>query len=244
MSSQPTAIPTALEYARKTEQTIATNPVDYIDRIPATKFRPSQPTAEEVTRFLAYLKDTEHQLYPAFAFACMTGARQGEVLALRWTDIDPATRTVRITKSRTKERGQTIERPSRKTGNDYAVHIAESLWHILTAHKEAKDKATGNVVKLNDPGCVFTDRNGEPLPGNALTDAFRYLKPRTGLTCRVHDFRGFVTSQMLAAGSNPAEVRDIIGWRDATTLLNYYAQPTAEAGRKAIEGIAQLIAHG
>ena len=90
----------------------------------------------------------------------------------------------------------------------------------------------------------FADRHGNPLPGNALTDAFRYIKKRTGLTCRVHDLRGFVASQLLAAGTNPAEVRDIIGWRDATTLLNYYAQPTAEDGRKTIEGIAGLIAHG
>lgn len=76
---------------------VSANPVSSVrpPRLPET--RPVPPTMEDALSYLAALRDT--RLWPALMLAAFTGARRGEVLAVRWEDVDLATGELRITRS-------------------------------------------------------------------------------------------------------------------------------------------------
>lgn len=144
--------------------------------------------------------------YPAVFFASHTGARCGEVLALRWSDLDLGTRSVTIRRSLCKTRyGMVFKEP--KNGKARTITLPDGLVSVLEAHRarQAQEKrALGNAYKDGD--LVFCHCDGEPITPNSFGATFYELVKRTGVTrVRLHDLRDTHAS-LLAKHGVPLEV--------------------------------------
>jgi integrase len=144
--------------------------------------------------------------YPAVAFAAYTGARRGEVLALRWgcVNFDEATATIRESLAEPRS-GMVFKEP--KNGRARVITLGDDLVAILRSHRaaQAKEKlAFGPAYR--DQDLVFALPTGEPVqPGN-FGVAFQYLVDRTGVTrITLHDLRDTHASLLAKAGV-PIEV--------------------------------------
>jgi integrase len=123
----------------------------------------------------------------------LTGERQGELLVLRWGDLDLERRVLLIRRTYSPQHG--FNEPKSERGRR-AVKVTPVLAEILREHKE---KTGGKAVDL-----MFTNRAGNPIDGtNLLAQEFHPTLERAGLRrVRFHDLRHTYAALQIALDEN------------------------------------------
>ena len=153
----------------------------------------------EVHQLLAAARDAEERAI--LMFACYTGARAGEQLALEWTAVDTRSKIVSFSRSRT--RGVTTE--GTKSGKPRKVPMRESLMAALTAIKHLKGPL------------VFCQADGTPLTLWILHDHLARAARRAQLRLlRWHDLRHSFASNLTIGGTPMRQVQE---WMGHSTIL-------------------------
>ena len=114
---------------------------------------------------LAAFRDT--RWFPLVALAFATGLRQGELLGLRWVDVDWAQRVLWVRRA-LKRPGANPTFGSRKNDQEVPVAVHESVLAILREHKERQDAEKAKYTE--DWGLVFTATDGSPVDASNIRD--------------------------------------------------------------------------
>lgn len=147
-------------------------------------------TAEEARKFLAAASG--HRLQPLFELALHTGLRKGELLGLRWEDLDLAggVASIRRTLQRTNSGGLTAL-PTKTQSSERRIALPTPCLRSLEQHRaqqRLERKAAGEGWQ--DSSYVFTRPSGAPIEGATLTRHFTALLHRARLRrIRFHDLR-------------------------------------------------------
>ena len=213
------------EYARR-EEWVLSNPCTLVEKPRATESDPDirflEP--EEVEALLRGVPDddlgrVERRMYLA---AAMTGMRQGELLALRWRDIDWPARRVRIRRSFV--RGEFGTPKSKRSSR--SVPLADRLAGEL-------DRLHRETVSRHDDELVFAHpHTGKPIDRSRLLKRFKAALARGGVRpVRFHDLRHTFGTRMAAQGVPMRALQEMMGHRDFKTTLIYadYAPSAREA---------------
>lgn len=185
-----------------------------------TDFEPL--TGEQAKTFLkAAVGDRYEALY---VLALTTGMRQGELLGLRWEDIDLDRGVLRIRRALMTGYGkQTYEAPKTAKGRR-AVALTPTAVAALRRHRNG----------CQDDGPVFRNRVGGPVhPKNLVDRSFRPLLKRAGLPqIRFHDLRHTVATLLLGKGIHPKIVQEMLGHANISITLDTYSHvlPNMQAG--------------
>jgi len=179
---------------------------------------------EEVTRFLDAARETDYYVY--FSTLLYTGLRRGELLALRWRnlDLDNATLTVVETAYKLGNGEYRIKEPktpqSRRT-----VTLPPSLVELFRAYRADQELLRIQLgVILNNDDFVFIRPDGSPINPNAITLAFRRIIKKAGLRdLRIHDLRHTHATLMLKAGVHPKVVSERLGHANIGITLDIYS---------------------
>jgi integrase len=174
--------------------------------------------------------------------ALATGARRGELAALKRSDFaeDGVTGTIRRSFSETKA-GVTTK-PT-KTERSRPVALSPTALQAvkeLVARKERDRLAAGTAYE--DHGYLIADALGRPLKPMHITDTFRKIARRAKLpTTRFHDLRHSCASWLLSEGVDLRTVSSILGHTSATTTLRTYAHLVVRAQQEAIEKLDAVL---
>jgi integrase len=173
------------------------------------------------------------RLEALYVTALGTGLRQGELLALRWSDVDldAGALTVRHTLGRfTRELAPTKTERSRRT-----LRLPRRVTEALAAHRERQ-----KVVPLS--GLIFTSQAGAPLQSvNVTRDLQRHLT-RLGLPHqRFHDLRHAFATLALEAGEDLGVVSRILGHTTLATTADVYAHLTPAMLDRAAERMDAIL---
>ena len=197
-------------------------------------------TAVQVATFLDAAQ--LHRMHAAFYLALLTGMRRGEILGLKWEDLD-------FTRSRLTVRNNLVEmRGEGTTGKQHAgKETVSSVRSILQTPKTKASRRTiplspGTMSKLKEhrerqeqnrkaaaeawqaQGFVFADELGNPTDPRTLYGWFRGLVTAAGLPMiRFHDLRHTAASLMIRQGISPKTVSDRLGHADVAFTLRVYA---------------------
>jgi integrase len=121
------------------------------------------------------------RLRPLLEFAFFTGLRRGELLALKWTDVDWDGRTVRVSRSRVKAGGSRrgIEQEPKTSAGRRTVALPDAAVEALRRQQEAqaRDRAAAGE-RYADRGYVFATALGNPLGPDDVSRDFRRLRDR------------------------------------------------------------------
>ncbi|MHB8432297.1 MAG: tyrosine-type recombinase/integrase [Candidatus Tyrphobacter sp.] len=144
---------------------------------------------------------------PAVWFAAYTGARRGETLALRWSDLDFDQRTAVVRHSLTETKAGGVQFKEPKNGKHRTIVLSQSLIEVLVAHRSAQEDDR-RIFKSSyrDDDLVFAAPDGSPVLPWSFTASFRYLVERAGVPyIRLHDLRDTHAS-LLGKHGVPLEV--------------------------------------
>lgn len=168
---------------------------------PKTTFEPF--TAYEARIFLDHVIDHPHAAIYEIALRC--GLRRGEILGLRWTDINPAARTLTVTQTlgRIGSGGDIAIVPPKSESSIRKIARPDEVIHALTHRREHQttDRQT-NEHAWKDTDLIFTTSTGGHLEPTTLLREFHHLCDAAGLRrVRSHDLRHSCATLMLEAAS-------------------------------------------
>jgi integrase len=182
---------------------------------------------------------------PAFLrLAAVTGARRGELCALRWRHLDLETATLHIAGSIVEVPGNVIEKDT-KTHAERRVSLDPRTLEMLTDHRErtlAILRTAG--AELDEGGFVFSHNpiGREPWRPNYATLAFSRLAKEHDLSgVRLHDLRHFAATTMLARGVDVRTAAGRLGHASPATTLNVYSHFVPAADERAAVTVARAL---
>jgi integrase len=206
------------------QQSLARNPADAITRLPKVERRPiTTLTAEQSRQLLTAIKHTT--TYWPVLLALATGMRRGEILALRWGNVDLERGAVCVVESLEHTRQGGLRFKSTKTEKARAVTLPQFALDELRRWKLEQAQALLALgVKQGPRTLVCGRQDGEPKQPESLTHEFTYLIGRAGVPkVRFHDLRHSHATQLLAAGVHPKIVQERLGHSTITVTMDLYS---------------------
>ena len=229
---------TALKQAVEVENLITINPATRVKLPKSNSVTPTPYNFSELKQFLDVARS--HRLYFYFRLSAYTGARRGELLALKWSDFDG--KTINLTKNRTSVGNEVIEQNTTKGGNNGQRRVPLDN-ETIEQFKEHRRRQLSERMALGeywqDTGYVFTQENGLPLFTNTVSDLYRKLIKKAGLRHnRLHDLRHAHATELLRLGEPLHVVANRLGHRDAMVTATIYAHVSSEQAETASERFA------
>ena len=209
-------------------------------KAPRPKKKEINPLSPEQAR--AFLEAVRgDRLEALYALALHRGLRQGEMLGLRWEDVDleAGTLQVRRTLSLTKS-GHVFEPP--KNGKGRSIELTQDALDILRGHLARQlDEIEALGDDYGDQGLIFPGERGQPMRPYTLTGKLERILKRTGLPrIRIHDLRHTCATLLLSKGIHPKFVQELLGHATIAITLDLYSHVTLAMGdhtRKAMEDL-------
>lgn len=197
---------------------------------------------------IALIEAAKRSRYPElgafFHLAAATGARRGELVALRWSSIDLANLQILIDRSVIQVGRQLIEKDT-KTHQARRLAIDPGTAALLHEHRLAAEQRARIVrAELSDRSFVFSDEPDGSLPWkpDRITLAFGRLCRELGVTgVRFHDLRHFAATRLLTSGVDVRTVSGRLGHAAASTTLGVYAHFLQSADHAAAAVLGELL---
>ena len=186
-----------------------------------------------VEQLQSFLREArESGVFELYYLELATGLRRGELLGLKWEDIDLQKGDLRVKRQVSRINGEVVEAPL-KTKNAYrTLPLAEDTIDVLKEQRE----------KVGSSPWVFPSPNGGPIsPDSVLHMLHRVLK-RAGLPrVRFHDLRHTFATLALQNGVDIKTVSGMLGHFSAGFTLDTYAHVTGAAQRQAAGKMAAVL---
>ena len=208
--------------------------------------RPGRPelttwTASELRGFLEHV--TGDRLYGLWLLAASTGMRRGEVLGLRWADVDLQAARVAVRQALVAVGHQVVTSEPKTAKGRRSVALDPATVEALKAHRKqqlAERLAWGPAWV--DSGLVFTREDGRPLHPREVTRAFSRHVLAAGLpVIRLHDLRHTHATLALQAGVHPKVVQERLGHANIAITLDTYSHAVPALEEQAAATVARLV---
>lgn len=202
---------------------IARNPCQYVTLPKVEEFQARFLTQDEANRLIQAAQG--HRLWFLILVAITTGARLGELLALKWSDLDEQAGKLQIGRSTAFVTGVgRIEKTPKTRAGKRRVRMPQVLARALDIQRASIERIrlrAGSSWEEHD--LVFPNRLGKHQSHWAVKRSFNQLVEKAGLLpMRFHDLRHSAATLLLAAGVNVKVVQELLGHSRITTTLGMY----------------------
>ena len=183
---------------------------------------------------------TGHRLEALVLTAIGTGARQGELLGLRWQDVDldAGTMTIRHTlQLGTRQLAETKTERSRRT-----LHLPLQVRAALRHHQRVQAGERERAKVWDARGFMFATRNGAPPDSRNVTSDFQAVLAMAGLPHqRFHDLRHAYATLLVEAGADLYEVSRGLGQSSIATTANVYTHLSDRMRQRVAERMDEIL---
>lgn len=225
-------------------QLIARNVVDLADPPrQSAVLRPESTTwtSTNVSEFLTQLRDD--RLYAAWLLLATTGMRRGEVLGLRWADVDFALSKLAVRQTLVAVAHAPEYGSPKTTKGRRVVALDEGTLAALKAHraKQAAERLAAGEAWV-DLGLVFTYDDGRAMHPERFSREFTRRVERLGFPrIRLHDLRHTWATLALEAGVHPKVVSERLGHSNISITLDTYSHVSPVMHADAARLVASLV---
>lgn len=198
-------------------------------------------TQEQVIKFLDSIK--EDRLFPAILLDIGSGLRRGELLGLRWKDVDFKNRVIKVRQSLARVKGEWLFQEPKSEKSKRSIPIPGDIIAELKSHKARQNQEkllAGETYQDND--LIFATPDGRPLETRSFLRHFEKLLDNAGLPkVRFHDLRHTYATLLLEAGEHPKVVQELLGHSQITMTLDTYSHVLPELKQAAALKINNIL---
>ncbi len=236
----------ALADAVDVERLIPSNPAAKVR--PPVKINPPDHsdlwTPDQLREFLEGCQGS--RMHSFLRLAAYTGARRGELLGLRWRDLDLDAGVMHVRRSVVVAGGQRhIKRP--KSGRVRQVTLDPETVAVMRRWRveQAQERLQAGELWADREGVVFTRDDGSPIHGDTAIQLLRRVVTRLGLPrARLHDLRHIHATTLLRAGVPVHAVADRLGHTNPNVTLSVYAHAMPGDSEQAARVFAAAVSEG
>jgi integrase len=223
------------------DRLLPTNPADHAHRLPAERQEMHTWTGAQLGAFLARVRDD--RLFALWRLAGTTGMRRGEVLGLRWRDVDLEGGRVAIVQQLSRGAKGVAFGPPKTAKARRSVALDGVTIAAIRAHRRRqKEERLAFGPGYVDVDLVFARADGVALDPDGVTGAFERLVRRAGLPrIRLHDLRHTHATLALSAGVHPKVVQERLGHSNITTTMDVYSHAIPAMQEDAASRVAALV---
>lgn len=178
-----------------------------------------------------------------FTVGVALGLRRGELLGLRWRDVDLPGRQLRVVHQLQRERDKGLVLvPVKTAGGERVVDLPDVLVAQLQAHKERQgflQRAARDRWHTRD--LVFCSQFGSGIETTSLFRVWSRIRERAGIEVRLHDLRHTAASLLLAQGVELWQVSKILGHSSYQFTLDTYGHLYAATRREAADRMNSVL---
>ena len=200
-------------------------------------------TIEEQKKFL--LCSSESCDYNQYAFILQTGLRAGEMIGLKWSDVDFKSKVLRV--NRTMERRNSggewaVGEPKSKSGKRCVPLTGEAI-KILHRQKEQNKKL--KVIPMEYLEFIFLNSEGTPSTNSAYDTRLARLCKRNGLEhFSMHTLRHTFATRCIENGMKPKTLQMILGHSKISMTMDLYVHVTEDEKKREMELIESMLKLG
>ena len=212
---------------------LSENPNRYTSIPKKKKYEGAVLSAKEVRRIVKEAKSEE--LYPIIVTTVYTGMRKGEVMALKWENVDFQSRRIYIKNSLCRIEGDQLDekgcRHARyeilepKTKESIRmVPMVDEVYDALMLQKNRQESDKQRYREIyTDQGLVFADLCGDYLPQRQFMDKYHaFLKKYDITDIRFHDLRHTLATLLIESDVSMKVVQELLGHSSITTSMDIY----------------------
>jgi integrase len=199
-------------------------------------------SSDELREFFATIRDD--RIFPALVVLATTGMRRGELLGLRWHDVDLDAGQVAIVQTLTTINGVPTFGATKSSRSRRTVYLDPQTVAVLREHRrrQREERLAAGPAWTATPDLVFRDEAGVHINPDRLTRQFSALVAASGLTpIRLHDLRHTYATLALKAGVHPKIVSERLGHATVGITLDLYSHVTPAIAREAAGVVADRI---
>ncbi len=219
------------------------NIADLVDPPRNRPFEIATLSPEQARAFLAAAAG--HRLEALYVLAVTTGMRQGELLGLRWRDVDVDAGTLQIRGSmQATPEGLRIMEP-KTAGSRRRVALSKQPIDALRRHRVAQAEERLRMgAAWENAELVFATSAGRPITASGLRRSFEPLLKQAGLPrMRFHDLRHTSATLLLGRGVHPKVVSEMLGHTRISTTLDLYSHVSMTMQQQAADAFDAILGH-
>lgn len=210
------------------------NPIARVKMVKTMTKKAKPPTMAQVKDMLALARESGLWWYPALRLAAYTGMRRGEIMGLRWENVNLAGGYLEVVEGLTYTKGRLRVQPP-KTGESRRVTLDAGTVDILSEYKQTQEAhilAMG--AEYDHQGIVFSKPNGRYFYPGTLSETVNVLARRTGPKRHLHEFRHFHAS-VCGGGASLVDLSERLGHANVSMTLNVYGHMMPDAQRVGLD---------
>lgn len=220
---------------------LAKNPAEAVSPPRAPEPELTVWTADQTAAFLEAARPSRY--YPLYVLAVYTGLRRGELLGLRWQDVDLTRGILQVRQSLTRTGQGILVQPPKTRQSRRAVVLGKSCLEVLVAVRQQQAQEAEVLGHANPGGYVFTSEAGKPVEPRALTRQFEAIVARTGLPgLTFHGLRHVHATLLLVAGVHPKVAAERLGHSRVGITLDRYSHLVESLQEAATAAVETLMA--
>jgi integrase len=190
------------------------------------------------------VKLAKQPIYAPAIIALFTGVRRGELLALRWCNVNLARKTMRIVESLDETVQHDLRfKPTKTKSGNREITLPDIVVGTLHEHRrqQLELRLALGLGKLPVDALVFSTPEGHPLRPNSFSGTWARVAAELGLDIPFHALRHTHASQLIDAGVDVVTIARRLGHASPTITLSKYAHLFRKDDSKAAEAINTVL---
>jgi integrase len=184
------------------------------------------------------------RLEALYVLAVHTGMREGELLGLKWEDMDLERGVLRLRHGLVREGGKTALGDLKTPKSRRSIRLTHAAARTLRSHLERQLEEMERIGSLYQPGgLVFATQIGTLInPSNLRNRSFKPLLKRAGLRdiC-FHDLRHTCATLLLSQGTHPKLVQELLGHATVAMTLDTYSHFLPSMGDQTVKAMEAAL---
>jgi integrase len=219
---------------------LARNVCDIVSLPRIEKYEARSLTLEQVQQLLSAAKG--HRVEALWILVLVTGMRRGEMLGLKWSDINLSTGVISVQRSLVDVKGGIIETKPKSSKGYRSILLPSFAVDALRAHKERQIALRESATKWQEGDYVFCTSHGTPFAAANLRTMFKSLLQSAGLPdIRFHDLRHSVATLLLSIGTHPKVVQELLGHGQIGMTMDTYSHVMPTLQRDTMARLDDLL---